>query len=198
MLIAKKPENSGIDFDPVPAGTWQAVCYGVFDIGLQKSVFNGEEKIQHKCIVSFEINKIFDTEGQYKGKRFVISKRYTVSLHEKSSLRKDLEAWRGKKFTEQELEGFDIEKLIGANCLLNISHTEKDGKTYSNIMAIMKCQADLKPLIAENKDMPEWIKKLQEKAIPATEQKEDVNKSPEGIFPDVPDDEKLDDGDVPF
>jgi len=42
----------------------------------------------------------------------MISKRYTMSLGEQSTLRKDLESWRGKKFTPEELQGFDLNACI--------------------------------------------------------------------------------------
>ena len=40
------------------------------------------------------------------GKPFLVRRRYTASLHEKSALRKDLESWRGRAFTNVELDGF--------------------------------------------------------------------------------------------
>ena len=39
----------------------------------------------------------FPTEQMSDGRPFTISKRYTWSTHEKATLRKDLEAWRGVK-----------------------------------------------------------------------------------------------------
>ena len=67
-----------------------------------------------------------------------ISKRYTLSLNEKAALRKDLAAWRGKDFTAEELKGFDIAKLLGAYCMLNVVHEQSmDGqKTYANVASI--------------------------------------------------------------
>jgi hypothetical protein len=159
MIIAKEPEGKGFE---KPEGTFQAVCYSVWDIGMQKSVFAGEEKRQHKIIIAWEIDKLIETEGQYKGKRFVVTNKYTLSLHEKSLLRKHLESWKGKGFSESELKGFDIEKLIGVNCILNIIKTEKNGKTYTNIAAIMPCMKGTIPLKPENSTTPpEWVKKLQ-------------------------------------
>ena len=39
-------------------------------------------------------------------------------------------------FNEDELKGFDIGKLLGINCMLQVLHTVKDGKTYANIASI--------------------------------------------------------------
>jgi hypothetical protein len=49
-----------------------------------------------------------------------------------------LKNWRGKDFTEEEAKAFDIEKLIGAPCMLNITHkTKKDGSAvYAEIGSV--------------------------------------------------------------
>src|SRR3990167_2490369 len=57
---------------------------------------------------------------------------------EKANLRKHLEAWRGKKFTKEELDGFDVEKLLGVNCQLQVIHNLSDnGGTFANVQAIV-------------------------------------------------------------
>ena len=83
-------------------------------------------------------------------------------MSEKANLRKDLEGWRGKSFTESELEGFDLEKLIGSNCMLNIVYNKK-GK--AKISGISKLMAGLSPLIPETKRrVPDWVKGLRERS----------------------------------
>lgn len=84
------------------------------------------------------------------GKPFIVQKRYTASLHEKSKLRPELESWRGRAFTEDELKEFDLEKLLGANCLLNVAHVVKDGKTYANVTAVMPLKRGMEKLVATN------------------------------------------------
>ena len=51
-----------------------------------------------------------------------ISKTYTASLNENATLYKDLVTWRGKSFTKEELDGFDLDKMIGAPANLEIEH----------------------------------------------------------------------------
>jgi hypothetical protein len=58
-------------------------------------------------------------------------------LSEGANLRRDLESWRGKKFTDAELEGFDVAKVLGAHAQINVAQSEKNGKTYANIMSIV-------------------------------------------------------------
>ena len=136
-IIARKPESS---FDPCPEGLFQAVCVDVVDLGLVKGQF-GEK---HKVDLRWQVDEV----NARSGKRFELRKWYTLSLHEKSTLRKDLECWRGRKFTEAELDGFDLEKLLGVNCQLQVIHNIVDeGKVYDNVQAIVPHNAKI-PRIA--------------------------------------------------
>ena len=73
------------------------------------------------------------------GRPFSISKEYTASIGEKANLRKDLEAWRGRPFSSEELRNFSLENVLGAPCLLGVVHKpSKDGaKVYANVGSIM-------------------------------------------------------------
>ena len=62
-------------------------------------------------------------------------------MHEKSTLRRDLESWRGVGFTEQEAAKFDITKLMGVPCMISIIHRpgkNDPSKTYVEISTISK------------------------------------------------------------
>lgn len=128
------PAPTGGDFTPTPPGTHKAICYRVIDIGTQQTVFQGQTKMQHKILLSWELpEEIMDD-----GRPFTISKKYTFSSHEKAVLRHDLESWRGAKFKDEEIQKFDISKLIGVGCYLSVVQQEKDGRTYSNISNVSK------------------------------------------------------------
>jgi hypothetical protein len=75
------------------------------------------------------------------GRRFLVSNRYTASLDQKSNLRKLLKTWRGRDFTKEELDGFDMETIISAPCQIVVSHTEKEGSIYSNVESVIKAGA---------------------------------------------------------
>ena len=124
--------GDGKTFTPAPEGTHQAVCVDVIDKGMQPNKFK-EGTFQRKVDIAWEIN---DTRDD--GKRFVVYKRYTLSLNEKANLRHDLESWRGRAFTFDELAGFDVETVKTANCLVNVQHKKsQDGsRTYANVMSI--------------------------------------------------------------
>ena len=126
-IIAKRPEPS---FTPCPEGLHQACCIDVIDLGVQKGAFGEKHKV--------EIRWQTELEDEERARRFQLRKWYTLSLHEKAALRKDLECWRGRKFTEQELAGFDLEKLVGVNCQLQVIHNlSDDGRVFDNIQAIV-------------------------------------------------------------
>lgn len=168
-LMAKK-SGDGTDYEPIPEGTHHAVCYSIIDLGTQHSQkFDNEA---YKVCVTWEIPKErIEIDG--KDLPRAISRIYTLSLHEKSNLFKDLTAWRGKHFTDDELDGFDIFNVLGANCLLQTCHTVKDSKTYSNIVSVAKLMVGMPKLEPENptvtysimengieipESVPDWLK----------------------------------------
>lgn len=150
-LIAK-----GKTYTPPPEGVWPAVCVDVANLGM----VTGQYGEKHKCRIVFELSESMDD-----GRPFTASKMYSVSLHEKSSLHKDLKSWRGKAFTAEELLGFDVEKVIGAQCQLVITHEDKDGITYGNITAIMR--ADKKKSLKPSGDYIRWKDRPEQKSAQA-------------------------------
>jgi hypothetical protein len=152
MAINAK-NTGGAPRELIPTGNYIARCYKMVEIGTVKEVILGEMKIMHKVRIGWELPLELKIFSQEKGEQpLVIDKEYTLSLHEKSSLRKDLKSWRGKDFTETEAESFDITKLIGVPCMLNIIHkpSKKDpSKVYEEISGItpmpkgMECPAQI-------------------------------------------------------
>jgi hypothetical protein len=132
-------KSSGTVHEPIPAGNYVARCYQMIHIGTVEENVMGSLKMLNKVRIGFELpyeTKVFNTD---KGLQpCVISEEFTLSLHEKATLRKHLESWRGKKFTDKEAEGFDITNLIGKECMVNIIHTvsKNNGNTYAKIGSI--------------------------------------------------------------
>jgi len=162
-ILAK--EGSQKEYFKVPAGTSQGACYDVWDLGWQRSVYQGEEKVQHKIVIAFEIDEAIPS-GEYAGKRMTINAWYTLSLHKKSTLRAVLESWRGRPFTEEELKGFDLEKLIGVNAMLGIIHKGEGDAAKVRISSISKLIKNAQPMVPENKrSFPDWVKEFQFKSV---------------------------------
>lgn len=119
----------------IDAGTYQAVCYGVVAVGTLPSN-NPAFAAKPKIIIIWELPNERADFGEKKNQPRAISSRYTLSLHKKATLRKVLESWRGKGFTDEEASSFEIDKLIGANCLLNVIHNTSGDKTYANVATV--------------------------------------------------------------
>jgi len=174
-IIAKGNTESKFPKLPLPEqGTVQGVCCGVWDLGLQKSFYNNKEKVQHKVVIAWEINQIIDVpDSEYHGKPYMLSKTYTLSLYENSNLRKDLESWRGKPFSEADVNnGFDVAGLYGINCLIGVAHKTDEhdpSKVYANISSIlppMKGMEKMIPVRSKDEPAPKWVA---EKAAQAVE-----------------------------
>jgi len=150
MGFVASDSGGGGNFKRVPAGVHIGRCYSLIDLGTQLTSGQYGEKLQHKIRIGWELfgedenggPLVIDVDG--KSMPLTISKSYTVSLHEKASLRKDLAAWRGKDFTEEEAKSFDVSKLIGAYGMVNVTTSETNGKTYSNVAGLTPLPAALK------------------------------------------------------
>jgi len=133
-IIAK---DSGGEFEPLAAGSYVARCVSVVDIGVQSTGFGDKEKVYLGFEVPGERIQWKDDRGDHEGPAFIGS-RYTLSINDKSILGQHLTGWRGKPFTEEERAGFDIVNVLGAPCMINVVHTNKNNKTYANIQSIMR------------------------------------------------------------
>lgn len=124
----------------IPAGNYLGRCYQMIEIGTVKETILGTEKIMHKVRIGWELPtelKVFKEENGEQPR--VISKEFTLSMHEKSSLRIALKSWRGKDFTEDQAKSFDITSLLGVPCMINIIHKpakSDPSKIYEEISGI--------------------------------------------------------------
>lgn len=126
-IMARKPKS---DFVPAPAGPAQGVCVDVVDLGMVDNKFKPGTK-QPKVRFVWEISKKMPD-----GRPFIVNAMFTNSTHEKASMRKFLEAWRGRPFKMAELAALDLEKLLGANALLNLVQNQNGEDLYTNIASV--------------------------------------------------------------
>jgi hypothetical protein len=133
-------EDKGGDFERCPSGMHLARCYRIIDLGTQKSEYMGQVKYLHKVMLGWEIHGSNDAGEPLKmkdGRPFAIFKNYTLSWSEKANLRLDLQSWRGKQFSQEEMRRFDLKTVLGVWCMLNIiDRVGTDGKTYTNVNGI--------------------------------------------------------------
>jgi len=141
-------EDKGGDFERCPQGMHLARCYRIIDLGTQKSEYMGQVKYLHKVMLGWEIHGMNDDGTPIKmkdGRPFAIFKNYTLSWSEKANLRLDLQSWRGKAFTQEEMRKFDLKNVLGAFCMLNvIERPGQDGKTYTNVNGVTPVPAMIK------------------------------------------------------
>lgn len=154
-------DSGGAAFTPCPAGSYLARCVQLIDLGTQTATHEGETKRARKVLVAWEV--LDDECRRDDGAPYILSKRFTQSLHEKAALRKTLASWRGRDFTPAELKGFDLKAVLGQNAFLSVIHTDKDGKTFANIAGCMKppkgmtAQVDsVEPLLHWSINEPDW------------------------------------------
>lgn len=120
----------------IEPGSYMARCYSMIHIGTTEFEYMGQTKTSNKVRITFELpteTKVFK-EGE-QAKPLVISAEFALSLHKKSNLRPVLEGWRGKAFTDDEAENFELSKLVGVPAFVNIIHNEKG---YAEIASISK------------------------------------------------------------
>jgi hypothetical protein len=145
-------DTGGSAFKPVPAGNHLARCFRIVDLGTQKSSFEGQEKNLHKIKVYFEVHG--DDENGLamitaKNEPMTISKDYTLSWGEMATLRKDLQTWRGKPFSEEERKRFDLKNILGVFGMVNVVHKPKKSGSgvYANISSITPVPNAMKSLL---------------------------------------------------
>lgn len=157
-----------------PAGAHVALCNMVVYLGIQPGSGKFPDPKQQVLIgweLPYEIVEWEKDGKQFKGPR-TISKTYTATMGKKANLRKDLESWRGQAFGDGEAGSFDISKVLGIGCMLNVIHTAGSERTYANVAGVSglpkgtpKPGFSTKPLYYGEDDktlydeLPEWVRK---------------------------------------
>lgn len=138
--MAINATNNGTTRDLIPSGNYIARCYQMIHIGTITDVVVGTPKTINKVRIGWELPtelKVFKEENGPQP--LVISQEYNLAMNEKANLRKMLASWRGKDFTEEEAKCFDVTKLIGVPCMLNIIHRPSKtdaSKIYESIGSV--------------------------------------------------------------
>ena len=144
MATAPKSSTTG-PFELCPQGGAQLVCCDVVDIGMVKSQYNGEEKMQHKVRLKFQTNlKMKD------GKPYLVQRQFTWSMYKSAGLRKFCEQWRGRPFSDQEADEFDFDRLIGVNGWGSIVHNQTKRGVFADIMSLVPMPPGLVPLVVSD------------------------------------------------
>ena len=177
---------------PIEPGVYMAVCVGIIDLGEQYSEMF--KNYSNKCMIVWEIpGETIEVDGEQKPRQ--LSKEFTIASSNKSNLRKFIESWNGKSYSDEEFVEIDLFDQIGKACQLNVVlNSTGEYANVDNIMPIPKGfptpttatppikwdieQWDDKALEA----IPEWIQdkikkstQYQKDHAPATEVKVDTS-----------------------
>jgi hypothetical protein len=165
--------------EKVSKGTHPASIVGVYNLGLQDTGFAAEDtkqlqykgnKVQHQIKFLFEVDEVVEAEGDFKGKRKLISsKPLTLSDHEKANLTKYMESITGESFRLP----LDPESLVGKPVLVTVIHNDNG---YDNITGVSSLPPQMKPLKLEHTEMattpPQFIVNQQNKQLPVKDVEE--------------------------
>ena len=114
-----------------PAGTFPARVYSIIYIGTIKGEYKGTPTESYKVRISWELptkTRVFK-EGE-PAKPFSVSKELTLSMGSKSSLRPLVEGMLGISFTDDDAKSFDVDDLLGKECLISLAHKESPNGKY--------------------------------------------------------------------
>lgn len=119
-----------------PVGMHLARIYQIIDLGTteQGGQFAGKKR---KVQILFELpleTAIFNPE---KGEQpYYARNMYTLSMNEKSTLRKDVHSIEGRILTEEEAKKYNVFSLLGRECMVNIIHKPSGDRVFANIQTI--------------------------------------------------------------
>lgn len=124
--------KSATKYEAHPEGSFAARCVDVIDLGEKVSAFPGAPtKLLHRCALVFRTGEVNGA-----GDPIDIAKEFTVSMHEKSTLRPFLERWRGKSYTEDQLAaGVPVDRLEGQPAYITVEQkVSQKGRTFAALI----------------------------------------------------------------
>jgi len=152
----------------ISAGNYKSCCFGLVTLGTQKFENKDNENLfLARVLLLWEVHEEVTSKMKHDLNTFpsTISKEYTLSWSQSSSLRSDLEAFRGKPFTNEETRRMDLKSILGNWCNLEISDFKSsDGNVYSRIKEISflknkqknSLQQSVHKLMLFNIHEPDW------------------------------------------
>lgn len=181
--MAAIAKDTGTVFVKAPEGVHQAVCVDVItEFGVQKKDKAGKEYTRDEVTLVFQTASI----NPENNKRYQVRQIFGLNLSQMGKLRPFLQAWRGKQFTKEELkDGFDVEKLLGVNCTLQIIHNG-DWANIQSVMPLMPGLEKIAPL--------DFVRKQDRETVPKPEAEAEVSTA----LPPVQDVGAVPEEDLPF
>ena len=144
----KAPANKPT-IEPIAAGTYNATCYGVVDVGthLKKSAMYGDKE-ERQLRLMWEIPSLritYEKDGKEVEAPKATGKTYKFSTYKKAKLAEHLTSWG-----YSDLDNLDFGALIGKSCMINIAQGEGDDGPYSYVNTVMAMPAGTPDMPLEN------------------------------------------------
>tara|TARA_R100001079_G_scaffold106341_1_gene74393 strand:+ start:7265 stop:7987 length:723 start_codon:yes stop_codon:yes gene_type:complete len=187
--------NKGGDYESLDAGRYKAICYKIVDAGTRaESYKGGKPKPRTLVYLYWEVTHVqigddgdefWDEIRMEDGRRFSMSKKYTASMNEGATLFQELKSWRGRKFTDEEIAGFDITKLLGKTCEFDVvTYQKTDGSSGTAVEGIYKPEGGVK---AEETENEQTVFDLDVYAKEFTGESDEESKRMCDVWDDLPD-----------
>jgi hypothetical protein len=131
-------QAGGGKFEMPPAGSYIGRCVRILDLGTQPGEWNGKPRDRRKVAFYWELPDDLIENGPATGQPFLLSKWYTLSLSETATLRTDLMTWRGRDFTQEELDKFEMTTVLGAVAMLGVTISDKGRAQVTTVSKVPK------------------------------------------------------------
>ena len=201
-----------------PAGSHPARCYAIIDMGTHTEDGAFGITTNRKIRFSWELPDELHVFEESKGPQpFAVHRMVNFILGPRSNFQKMLESWRGKPFNEQELDNFEIKKVLGATCMVTVVHVVRGAQSYANVDSVVplpgKWKAIMTPPVnspiyyeiemgqnATFKSLPEWLRMQISKCNEWSDQKPEAGHPSEEEDPFQGSTEETNgpDADIPF
>lgn len=151
----------------IPAGTHIGILTQCIHLGMQDNGYGPKDRVRLGFEIPSERVTYTDNNGAEKDSPAMIGGEYTLTLgtaKKPSKLRKLLENWRGRAFTDMEAKSFDMAILLGKVCMVGVVHTERNGNMYADVSGVMACPKGVATSLKPEGDVIEYSPEAHDEA----------------------------------
>lgn len=136
--MIKAPYKAELEREIIPAGTHKARIYSLVELGTLTSEWQGKPIVAKKIWITWEFPELLKVFKKELGEQpMVTGKEYTLSLAPKSRLLPVVEGVEGKTLSEDEINAYELNSLVGKECFVSIIHAvSKKGNKYADISSV--------------------------------------------------------------
>lgn len=126
------------------AGSFAGVCVDFVNLGKRKRTYQDSGKAY---LISSAAWVFYCGETDPEtGEPLFLAREFDVKLAPKANCRKFLEGWRGKEYTQEELErGIEFHKAVGRAGTVSVIHNTPKDRTFANIESVKTIAKGLVP-----------------------------------------------------